>query len=79
MEEKDLSQLKKDVDEAKQKVSELKGERQALLKMLKDDWGCASVKNAEIKLQSMVQQYDDLSKEIDKELDMLAQALNDEK
>jgi len=43
MDEQDLFRLKEDVEEAKQKVSELKGERQALMKQLKEEWSCDTI------------------------------------
>jgi len=64
MTEKELLELKEDIQEAKQKVSELKGERQALMKRLKEDWNCGSLEEAEKKLKEMSEQVDKLSDEI---------------
>ena len=64
MTEKELLELKEDIEEAKQKVSELKGERQALMKRLKEDWNCGSLEEAEKKLKEMSEQVDKLSDEI---------------
>jgi len=64
MTEKELLELKEDIEEAKQKVSELKGERQALMKRLKEDWNCGSLEEAEKKLKEMSEQVEKLSDEI---------------
>lgn len=65
MTEQDLLKLKKQVDEAKTKVSELNGHKTALLKQLKEDWKCNSIEDAEKKLKSMNKEIDDLSQQIE--------------
>lgn len=47
MTEKDLIDLKEEIEDAKQKASEIKGQQAALLKRLKEEWGCKTVKDAE--------------------------------
>ena len=64
--EKELLELKDKVDEAKQVVSELTGQRNALLKQLKDDWGCKTIEEAETKLAKMDKDIDALEKKIEK-------------
>jgi peptidoglycan hydrolase CwlO-like protein len=66
MNEKELLELKDKVDEAKQVVSELTGQRNALLKQLKDDWGCKTIEEAETKLAKMDKDIDALEKKIEK-------------
>lgn len=75
MNERELLQLKKDIDSSKQQVSELKGERQALLKMLNEEWGCKSIKEAQIKLQELSDKCEKLSEEIDDGVKELEQKL----
>jgi len=65
MTEQQLLKLKQDVDAAKTKVSELTGQRTALMKQLKDDWSCKTVEEAEAKLQSMESAVEQLSQQID--------------
>jgi adenine-specific DNA methylase len=65
MTEQQLLSLKKQVDEAKSTVSEYKGHKQALMKQLKDDWGCQSVETAELKLKSMQREINILSTQIE--------------
>jgi uncharacterized protein YukE len=75
MNEKELLQLKKDIDEAKQKTSELKGERQALLKRLKEEWNCSTVEEAEVHLKEMEEQVSNLSTEISEEIESIEHEL----
>lgn len=65
MTENDLLQLKKKVDEAKTKVSELTGHKTALLKQLKDDWKCDSIEEAEKKLKLMNKEIENISQQIE--------------
>lgn len=53
MTEKELLDLKERVDDAKTKVSELKGQQTALMNQLKTDWKCNSIEEAEKKLKTM--------------------------
>jgi hypothetical protein len=65
MTEQELLKLKKQVDEAKTKVSELNGHKTALLKQLKDDWKCNSIEDAEKKLKLMNKEIDNISQQIE--------------
>jgi len=51
--EQQLLELKDKIDAAKQTVSELTGQKQALMRQLKEDWGCETVEDAEVKLDAM--------------------------
>lgn len=63
--ETQLLKLKKQVEEAKTEVSELKGHQSALMKQLKEEWGCISVIEAEKKLKKMTKELEDFSKQIE--------------
>ena len=76
MNEKELLELKDKVDEAKQVVSELTGQRNALLKQLKDDWGCKTIEEAETKLAKMDKDIDVLEKKIEKGISELEEKYN---
>jgi predicted nuclease with TOPRIM domain len=65
MTEQDLLELKKQVDEAKTKVSELTGHKTALLKQLKNDWECNSVEDVEKKLKLMNKEIEKISQQIE--------------
>ena len=76
MNERELLQLKKEIDEAKQKTSELKGERQALMKQLKEEWDCETIEQAQSKITEMGEQSEKLSNEINNGLTELDKKLN---
>lgn len=57
--EEDYARIKKKVDRAKREEAELKGEQKALLKQLKDEFGCTTLKAAqkeEKKLKAVAQE-----------------------
>ena len=64
--EQQLLDLKDQVDEAKQKVSELKGQQNALNKQLADDWKCKTIEEAEKKLKEMETSIASIDKKIEK-------------
>ena len=66
MTEKQLFDLKKQVDTANSTVSELKGQQTALLKQLKDDWGCKTIDEAEQKLKTLNAEIDMIAEQIEK-------------
>ena len=76
MNERELLQLKKDIEASKQQVSELKGERQGLLKMLNEEWGCTSIDEAQTKLQELSDKCEKLSEEIEEGVKELEQKLD---
>ena len=43
MNEKQLLELKEEIEKAKNKLAELKGRKEYLLQELKDKWGCESL------------------------------------
>lgn len=59
MTEKDLLELKEEIKEANEKFLQLKGQREALLQQLKEDWECTTIKQAQTKI-------DDIEKELTK-------------
>ena len=66
MTKEELLDLKDDVAEAKSKVSELTGQKTALMSQLKTDWDCKTIKEAEDKLQEMEDSISKLEKKIEK-------------
>lgn len=54
MEKEDLMDLKIQIDQAKEKVSELKGKRQYLLSELKEQWGCSTIEEAKEKIERLI-------------------------
>ena len=71
MTEQGLLQLKKEIDQAKSSVSELKGQQTALLKQLKDDWQCSSIEEAEKKIKKMQKEIETLDASIETGLEEL--------
>ena len=65
MTKQELLDLKSDVAEAKSKVSELTGQKTALMSQLKTDWDCKTIKEAEDKLQEMENSISKLEKKIE--------------
>ncbi len=59
MTEKDLLELKEEIKEANEKFLQLKGQREALLQQLNEDWECTTIKQAQTKI-------DDIEKELTK-------------
>jgi len=57
--EKDLLELKEEIKEANEKFLQLKGQREALLQQLNEDWECTTIKQAQTKI-------DDIEKELTK-------------
>lgn len=60
MEEDDLLQLKKDIEVAKIKGAETKGKLETLLQVLKKDFNCATVADAEDKLKVIHKEIEQL-------------------
>lgn len=53
MNQEKLLELKKEIDQAKSKVSELKGRRQGVMETLKNKWGCSNVEQAKKKISKL--------------------------
>jgi hypothetical protein len=64
MEKEDLMDLKIQIDQAKEKVSELKGKRQYLLSELKEQWGCSTIEEAKEKIEMLVVKIEKLEQTI---------------
>jgi len=74
--EQELLNLKDQVEEAKTKVSELRGQETALMKQLLDDWNCKSIKEAQTKLAGMEKGIETLEIEIKKAVKELEEKYN---
>jgi len=66
MNEQELFDLKEQVDDAKFKTSELKGSEKQLMKDLKTDWDCDSIKAAEKKAGAIENEIEVLNQKISK-------------
>ena len=61
-----LLNLKAEIDSVKSTVSELKGQKTALMKQLKDDWGCITIDQAEKTLENMKIEIEKIENQIEK-------------
>jgi predicted nucleic acid-binding Zn-ribbon protein len=65
MKEQDLLQLKRKVETAKQNVSELRGQQTAVMKQLKDEYGCKTIEEAEEKVKTLNTKVTKINNRID--------------
>lgn len=66
MKEKELVELKNSIDTAKDEVAQLKGQQTALMRQLKEKYGCKTLEEAEEKAEEMKEANEKLQKQIDK-------------
>ena len=66
MDEKQLLELKQEIDEAKSKISELTGTKNQLMKDLEERWDCKTLKEAEKSHKKLADEIRTLSDKIDK-------------
>jgi len=78
MTERELLETKRNIEEIKPKISELKGERLALMKQLKENWGCSRLEEAEKKRVELKDQQGRYSEEIEIGMSELEEKLNAE-
>lgn len=78
MTERDLLKLKEDIEEAKEKFQQLKGQKNALMQQLKEEWDCTTIEDAHKILKKLEIEVEEISNEIVKGLDELEKKyLND--
>lgn len=65
MNEKQLLELKEQIDTAKDEVKELEGRKKYLLQQLKEDWGCKTLDEAEEKLDDLKEEVQTIKDKID--------------
>ena len=66
LDERQLLDLKQEIEEAKSRISELKGQRNAVLQQLKDDFKCNNIEQANEKLKALEHKSENITKEINK-------------
>lgn len=62
MTEKELLNLKEDIEQAKVKYSELKGQKKVLMDSLKKKWDCSTITQANKKIDKMKKEIETLEK-----------------
>lgn len=78
MDETELLELKKEITEAKDKSSKLKGQRELLTKQLNEKWKVKTPKEGKLKLDSMQKDIDKKEAAIKKATEELEEQLNEE-
>lgn len=71
MNERQLLELKEDIEKAKQEISELKGQKKGLMKQLKEDWGCETLEQAQEQLESFKEKQENTRVKIDDKMQTL--------
>lgn len=64
MTEKDLLKLKEEIKEANEKFLQLKGQREALIQQLKEDWECDTIKQAQTKIDNLEKELTVINSEL---------------
>ena len=65
MDEQKLLDLKKEIKEAGDKATELKGQQKSLMSQLKKDWNCDTTKQAEEEVEELGKEITQLNTKID--------------
>ena len=71
MKEQELFELKEEIEESKQELAELKGEKQALMKRLVEEWNCKTTKTAKKTLDEMKDELETITSNINDGLEKL--------
>jgi hypothetical protein len=79
--EQELLDMKEEVNTAKTTVSELTGQKQVVVRQLKEDWECSNIKQAEAKIEAFDNRITSYNKKIEEgclELDKLLETGKEE-
>lgn len=76
MTEKDLFELKEEIEEAKPLASEYKGEYKSIIKRIKKDWECSGGKELKKLMEKYQEELETLESGISEELENLELDLN---
>ena len=74
--EKALLNLKRQIEEAKARDSELRGQRQALLKQLSTNFQCNSIAQAKEMLRNLSQDIEQTAKQLEQKIEELNSQYN---
>lgn len=75
MKTEELIELQEKIEQHKTQKAQLEGERNAILKQLKEDWDCKTVKQAEQKIVELEEERDSLDLQIAEGLNELETSL----
>ena len=79
MKEKELLKLKTTINDAKKDSLKLEGEKESLMKRLKDEFGCGTISEAEDKLKASEKKNKKTKKQIDEGIEKLQKNLENGK
>ena len=74
--ERDLLKLKEGIEEAKRTTAKLEGQISALQQQLQEEFGCMTVKDAEVKLNKMNVEISELTTLIENKIEQLEERFN---
>ena len=74
MTEKDLMNLKEELNQAKDKVAGLQGQHDLLMKQLKETWECKTTQEAEKALAKMEKDVEEMSTTIERKMQEIQKA-----
>lgn len=66
MNQKDLLDLKEQIEDAKSEVSKLEGRKEHLEQQLEEDWDCSSLDEAKAKLKELKAEAESIGQKIEK-------------
>ena len=78
MNEQQLLDLKKQMDKATEKATELTGQQKQLMETLENDWSCKTVDQAEKKVEKMDTEITQLNNQIKKGTEELEEKYTDD-
>ena len=76
MKTEDLIELQEEIEERKTQKAQLEGERNAIMKQLKDEWGCTTIKKAQDLIEKKEKEMKTLEQEIADGLEEIETTLN---
>lgn len=69
--EQQLLKRKKEIEETKTEISELKGQQKVFSKQLKEDWGCNVLEEARKKLTGLKKEVETINEQIEEKTEVL--------
>lgn len=73
MNEKDLLELKEEIEDAKVELSNLEGRRDSLLEQLEEEWDCVDLIEAENKLSELETELEEIQEKISQEISKITE------
>jgi predicted transcriptional regulator len=71
MKESELLELKQEFPQIRQEASELKGENKSILKQIKNEWGCKSIKEVKALVKKLEKENTTIERDIKEGLEEL--------